>query len=48
MVNCTTALLTCGPRLSEVQDFLSCYEKGIFKYRIHLGKTNRDKLKFFT
>lgn len=45
MVNCTTALLTCGPRLSEVQDFLSCYEKGIFKYRIHLGKTNRDNIK---
>lgn len=40
-----SAILTCGPRLCEIDDFLYCFKYGFFKYRIHLGKTDRDNLK---
>ncbi len=39
------ALLTCGPRLCEIEDFLECCEKKIYNFRIHLGKTDRDNIK---
>jgi len=38
-------LLTCGPKLCEVNDFIECYKKGITEFRIHLGKTDRDNFK---
>lgn len=38
----TRALLTCGPQLCKIEDFLECCNMGIYDYRIHLGKTDRD------